>query len=120
LDDLVYWLKKCDFFFTYCSTAGAEAMMYNKPGIQLNFMVNKRKKIIENTGSLDYPFAKYRASLDLNTNEPEHLIKLLKSIYQSKNIRNELLQGRKNFWKIIVTMAALTLLKSFIPQFTIS
>ena len=95
--DLNKWLEKCDIFLTLYSTAGAEAMMYNKPGIVLSFAEKEKTNIIKQNGLHDIPYAEYGAALDLPSEDPDLLAALIEKIYTSPETRDGLAAGRKKF-----------------------
>jgi hypothetical protein len=97
--DLLYWIQASDMFFTILSTAGLEAMFFDKPGITFGFAEKEKVALYNNTGQFDIPFAKYGATLDLDIEDSSKLIQLIKSIYESSKTNDKLRQGRQKFLK---------------------
>lgn len=97
--DLLYWIKASDMFFTIYSTAGVEAMFFDKPGITFGFAEKEKVDLYNNTGQMDMPFAKYGATLDLDVENSSSLIQLIRSIYESSKTNEELSKGRQKFLK---------------------
>jgi|GEM_PF-4881184 len=94
---LIPLMQKCDLFFAVYSTAGAEAMLFDKPGIQLNFIHEDRKPFIRPAAPIDIPYAEYGAALDLPSEDPDLLAALIEKIYTSPETRDGLAAGRKKF-----------------------
>jgi len=97
--DLLHWIKTSDMFFTIFSTAGVEAMFFDKPGITFGFVEKEKIALYNNTGQLDVPFAEYGATLDLDVEDSSKLIELIKSVYESSETIDKLSTGRQKFLK---------------------
>lgn len=96
---LLSWIVASDLFLTIFSTAGAEAMVFDKPGITFGFVEQEKVALYNNTGQTDVPFAESGATLDLDVEDSDKLVQLVKSIYQSSDTREKLEKGRKRFLK---------------------
>ncbi len=90
-------IKECDLYFNVFSTAGLEAIVFNKPGIQFLFTYDNKAPMIENTGTEHIPFAKMGAALGLEKPDVEELTRLIRSVYESPEVREKMRLGRIKF-----------------------
>jgi hypothetical protein len=95
--NLLGLIDECDLFLTLFSTAGAEALLKGRPGIQITFIDKDRKTYNQALNVHDIPYAEYNATLDMDEEDPEKLLELIKSIYNSNEIREKLKRGRRKF-----------------------
>ncbi len=96
---IVELIKECDLYFNVFSTAGLEAIVFDKPGIQFLFTYDNKAPMIKNTGTEHIPFAKMGATLGLENPDPEKLTRLIQSIYESPEVREKMRLGRIQFLK---------------------
>lgn len=88
---------ECDLFLALFSTAGAEALIRGRPGIQVTF-TDKNREVYNRTLNVhDIPYAEYGSTLNLDEDDPEKLFNLIKSIYYSDDVRKKMEEGRKKF-----------------------
>jgi hypothetical protein len=112
-DRFEYWLEHCDLFLTLYSTGGAEAMMFNKPGIVLGFAETIKRELIQYLGVDDIPFAEYGAALNLKEENPERLVQLIRLIFENPETQQSLLEGRKKFLKDYCNLGDLDPIENF-------
>jgi hypothetical protein len=94
---IVPFIKTCDLFINIYSTVGLEAILFNKPGIQFTFAYDGKRPVIEKTGTKYFPFAEYGANLRLDKCDAQELIALIKTVYGSLEVQEQLRQGRIRF-----------------------
>ena len=92
-------IRECDLFFNVYSTAGLEAIMLNKAGIQLTFSYDNKSPFIKRSGTKSIPSTEYGATLGLNQPSSKKLIEIIKNIYMSPEINEKLRIGRIHYLK---------------------
>ncbi len=96
-ENLLGLIDECDLFLALFSTAGAEALIKGRPGIQITFIDKERKTYNQALNVYDIPYAEYGATLNLDEEDPEKLFNLIKSIFSSDDVRKKMEEGRKKF-----------------------
>jgi len=112
-DRFEYWLEHCDLFFTLYSTGGAEAMMFNKPGIVFGFAEEEKSELIKHIALDDIPYAEYGAALNLKEESSDKLVQLIYSIFENPETQQSLLEGRKRFLKDYCNLGDLDPIENF-------
>ncbi|MFQ5673467.1 MAG: hypothetical protein ACE5G9_10255 [Nitrospinales bacterium] len=101
-ENIIPLLEQCDLFLFTGSTAALEAMLRNKPGVQLLFYFNE-KSIYEND---EIPYAGYGANMEVKNPVVEELVGAVNSIYRSNAVREKLRQGRIKFMQDFSNLGA--------------
>lgn len=96
-DSFLTLLKECDLYLHLGSTSALEALFFQKPGIQFRFVYNYKRPLIEKTGLKLVPFSDYGANLGVDETHAECLTRAVRSIYESKKVREDLRRGAIRF-----------------------